>query len=266
MPWRASGAPGKQSPAKERACRQEEDGFQFAAMNLHALVSPFFLTRFRLRRAIRETATLAQPTGRLIDVGCGQMPHRDLFPGIGEYQGIDFAGFSVNKDFQTGRPDFEFPPDYTTHWRLPFADGSYDHAAAFEVVEHHPEPVLLLRELARVVRPGGYVFLSWPHIFPLHEEPHDYFRYTHYAMERMASAAGLESVRFVRTGGLLAVLVTLLTANLAQFHERGGWRGAAGVLAYPPLLLLQYLCVPFAGCVNRTTVLSYVALLRRTKA
>ena len=235
-------------------------------MNLHAFVSPFFLTRLRLRQAIQETAALARPAGRLLDVGCGQKPHRDLFPGISEYHGIDFAGFSVNKDFQTGRPDFDFPPDYTAHWRLPFGDASYDQAAAFEVIEHHPEPALLLRELARVVKPGGHVFLSWPHIFPLHEEPHDYFRYTHHSMARMAAAAGLEPVRFIRTGGLWAVMVTLLTANLAQFHERGGWRRVAGVLAYPPLLLLQYLCVPFAGCLDRTTVLSYVALLRRPEA
>lgn len=230
---------------------------------LHALVSPFFLTRLRLRKGIRETVALAAPTGKLIDIGCGQKPHRDLFPAIAAYDGIDFEGFSANKDFQTGRPDFQFPKSYTDDWRLPFSDAAYDHAAAFEVIEHHPEPALLLKEAARIIRPGGYVFLSWPHIFPLHEEPHDYFRYTPHSVRRMAEGAGLEAVHFIPTGGLWAVIVTLLTANLAQFHERGGWRGIVGILAYPPLLLLQYLCVPFAGCVNRTTVLSYVALLRK---
>lgn len=231
-------------------------------MSLRVLVSPFFLTRYLLRRALREAVAAAPATGSLIDVGCGQKPHRDLFQNVQKYDGIDFAGFSVNKDFSTGAPDFTFPPDYTTTWILPFAEGSYDHAAAFEVLEHHPEPAMALRELARVVRPGGHVYLSWPFIFPLHEEPHDYFRYTHHCLRRLADAAGLESVGFWRTGGVVPTVVTLLTGNLALFHDRGGWRRVVALLLYPAFLGLQYLALPFAR-MGRQTVLSYVAVLRK---
>jgi len=38
---------------------------------------------------------------------------------------------------------------------LPFADAAFDHAFACFVLEHVPSPPALLRELARVVRPGG---------------------------------------------------------------------------------------------------------------
>lgn len=231
-------------------------------MSVRALVSPFFLTRHLLRGALQDALRAAPATGALIDVGCGQKPHRDLFPQIRRYDGIDFAGFSVNKDFSTGRPDFTFPADYPTHWRLPFADESYDHAAAFEVLEHHPEPAVALRELQRVIRPGGHVYLSWPFSFPLHEEPHDYFRYTHHAMERLGRSAGLEPVGFWRTGGVVPTVVTLLTGNLAMFHDRGGWHRGLALLVYPVFLLLQYAALPVARLGNRT-VLSYVAVLRK---
>ncbi|HAB17573.1 MAG TPA: class I SAM-dependent methyltransferase [Verrucomicrobiota bacterium] len=231
-------------------------------MSARALVSPFFLTRYLLRQAIQAAVRSAPARGSLIDIGCGQKPHRDLFPDLGRYEGIDFPSFSANKDFSTGKPDFTFPSDYTQNWRLPFEDGSYDHAAAFEVLEHHPEPALALRELARVIRPGGNIYLSWPFTFPLHEEPHDYFRYTHHAVERLAQSAGLAPVGFWRTGGVVAAIVTLLTGNLAMFHDRGGWSRWLALVLYPAFLGLQYVALPFAHLGNRT-VLSYVAVLRK---
>jgi len=232
-------------------------------MSARVLVSPFFLTRHLLRRALQQAIRKAPATGSLLDVGCGQKPHRDLFPDLRRYDGIDFAGFSVNKDFSTGAPDFTFPADYSTTWMLPFGDASYDHAAAFEVLEHHPEPALALRELARVIRPGGQVYVSWPFIFPLHEEPHDFFRYTHHAMERLARSVGLEPIGCWRTGGVVPAVVTLLTGNLAMFHDRGGGSRLLALLVYPAFLLLQYAALPFAQVGNRT-VLSYVAVLRKT--
>lgn len=231
-------------------------------MSFRVWFSPFFLTRHLLRSALRDAVRMAPAQGSLVDVGCGQKPHQDLFPGISRYEGIDFPGFSTNKDFATGTPDFIFPSSYTVDWVLPFADASYDHAAAFEVIEHHPEPAVALQEMARVVRPGGFVYLSWPFIFPLHEEPYDHFRYTHYSMERLAKSAGLETVGFWRTGGLVAVLVTLANGGLAFLHDRGGWRKLAALSVYPVFLLLQYAAIPFAH-IGRESVLSYVAVFRK---
>jgi len=233
-------------------------------MRPRGLISPLFLTRHLQRRALRRALAAAPAVGSLIDVGCGQKPHRDLFAGITRYEGIDFGRYSINKDFPPGKPDFEFPSDYTQTWTLPFPDASYDHAAAFEVLEHHPDPARALAQIARVVKPGGHVYLSWPFIFPLHEEPHDFFRYTHHAMARLAEGAGLEVVGQWRTGGTVAVVVTLVTGQLAISHEKGGIQRLLALAAYPPFLLLQHLMVPFAH-LGDETVLSYVAVLRRRR-
>jgi SAM-dependent methyltransferase len=235
-------------------------------MRLRFLISPFFLSRTLLRRAIARAVASTRPTGSLMDVGCGEKPHQDLFPGIQKYQGIDFQSFSANKDFHSGKPDYAFPPEYTKDWTLPFPDASYDHVAAFEVAEHHPQPAKLLSEIQRILRPGGYAYVSWPFIFPLHEEPHDHFRYTHHQMAFLATNAGLESVEFYRTGGLIPTLVTLICSNLAVFHDRGGWRKIAALLVYPPVLLLQYIALPFSSLGSSTTILTYVAVLRKPQS
>jgi len=56
---------------------------------------------------------------------------------------------------------------------LPFGDGAFGAAAAIAVLEHVPDERRALRELARVTRPGGQVFLAVPNSvermpFPLH--------------------------------------------------------------------------------------------------
>src|SRR5262249_40391522 len=48
-----------------------------------------------------------------------------------------------------------------------FADASFDVVAAFYLIEHVPDPRALLREIGRVLAPGGLVFLRWPHTTPL---------------------------------------------------------------------------------------------------
>lgn len=47
---------------------------------------------------------------------------------------------------------------------LPYADGSFDGAVSTEVIEHLENPWAFLRELHRVVRPGGFVVLSSPNV------------------------------------------------------------------------------------------------------
>jgi SAM-dependent methyltransferase len=58
---------------------------------------------------------------------------------------------------------------------LPFEDASFDHAYSLSVLEHIEEPgdVEALRELARVVRPGGRVLVTLPHAVEYREDWRD---------------------------------------------------------------------------------------------
>lgn len=79
--------------------------------------------------------------------------------------------------------------------RLPFADGAFDGVVCANLLEHVPSPPAVLAEAARVLRQGGWLYLSWtPWYGPL--GGHEYSPW-HYLGVRPARAIG----RFVRIGG-----------------------------------------------------------------
>lgn len=61
---------------------------------------------------------------------------------------------------------------------LPFRDECFDAVLCTEVLEHVPDPVRVLCELNRVLKPGGQVFVTVPQSWEIHEARHDYLRYT----------------------------------------------------------------------------------------
>lgn len=66
---------------------------------------------------------------------------------------------------------------------MPFSDNSFDAVFLIEVLEHVHNPPKALSEIYRVLKPGGILIFSVPFIFPLHDRPGDYFRYTKYGLK-----------------------------------------------------------------------------------
>lgn len=78
---------------------------------------------------------------------------------------------------------------------LPFPDESFDCVVCTEMLEHDPNPWLTLPEIARVLRPGGFVILTARGIgYPLHGFPDDYWRFTESAFRHLFELAGLRIV------------------------------------------------------------------------
>ena len=61
---------------------------------------------------------------------------------------------------------------------LPFADGTFDGALSLAVLEHVRDPFRCAAELARVVRPGGQIYVAVPFLQPYHGYPHHYYNMT----------------------------------------------------------------------------------------
>jgi SAM-dependent methyltransferase len=78
---------------------------------------------------------------------------------------------------------------------LPFEVASFDTVVCTEVLEHVPEPAQVVREIARVLKPNGYVILTTPLYYPIHEEPYDFFRFTPFGLRHPFNEAGLEVTR-----------------------------------------------------------------------
>lgn len=86
------------------------------------------------------------------------------------------------------------------------SDGSFDTVLCTQVLEHVPHPRRALSELARVLRPGGHLILSVPHLSMIHEAPHDFFRFTRFSLEHLAREVGLTVLELAEAGGLIAFL------------------------------------------------------------
>ena len=115
--------------------------------------------------------------------------------------------------------------------RLPFVDHSFDLVCLFDVLEHLDDDGGALREVRRVLRPGGLCFASvpaWPWLFSGNDRlAHHKRRYTRGALERCARSAGLEIVRNTHTNVFLFPLIA--SAVLA----RKAWEALRGARARP---------------------------------
>lgn len=134
--------------------------------------------------------------GRFIDLGCGEMPYRQFIEGqVEAYDSFDVesrtAGVTYIGDIQNMQA---------------VAGNRYDSAACLEVLEHVPDPFRAVSEIYRILRPGGILVLSVPHLSRLHEEPNDFYRYTRYGVRRLLEQAGFQVESVVQRGGLFSFL------------------------------------------------------------
>jgi SAM-dependent methyltransferase len=169
--------------------------------------------------------------GRLLDVGCGDMPYEAIFlPFVTEYLGIEHeATFATTTASLSARkPDLVYDGV-----RLPFEDRTFDTVLNVQVLEHTPRPKELVAEMARVLKDDGVLILSAPFQFRLHEQPHDYFRYSPHGLKVLCEAAGLEIVDVLAQGSLWSVLGHKLNSYLAlRVGRLGGLAQLMGKLPH----------------------------------
>lgn len=105
--------------------------------------------------------------------------------------------------------------------RLPFRRDSFDTALCLQVLEHLAEPETALREACRVLRPGGYLILTAPHIWNVHEDPDDYYRFTGHGLAHLLRKAGLEVVEIRPMAGYFVTTAARFCYFLAHFDRWG---------------------------------------------
>ena len=134
--------------------------------------------------------------GKLIDIGCGDMPYRDFIMRKGcRYESIDIQERAEGVTFIGDIHNMDMIDDQT-----------YDSAICLEVLEHVQDPAKGLSEAFRILKPEGHLVLSVPHLSRVHEEPHDYFRYTQYGIRLLLENAGFRVVEINARGGIFSFL------------------------------------------------------------
>lgn len=181
------------------------------------------------RERVREQA--ASLSGTVVDIGCGDGWLRHCLAPGSRYIGLDYPP-AVAAGYR-GRVEI-----YADAEALPFADASVDAVALLEVMEHLPEPERALAEVARVLRPGGVLLLSVPFLYPLHDVPRDFQRWTWFGLQRLLEMRGFRIIEQRRQGNpvetaALLSAIALASAVLTLLQRRG-----AGLLLVPLLMSL----------------------------
>jgi len=128
---------------------------------------------------------------------------------------------------------------------LPFPPGLFTRVECDAVLEHVRNPEAVMREIERVLEPGGFAHIVTPFCHPLHEYPQDYRRFSIPALELMSGR--LEVVasgwRTGPTATLLAVLLEYVKLLVPSKVWRVAAHGVVGWLTFPlrylDLILLQ---------------------------
>ncbi len=167
-----------------------------------------------------ETYLPQYARGKLIDLGCGKVP---LFEAYKNYVTDNICVDWKNTRHPNEYLDYECDLDKP----LPFKDGEFDTTILSDVLEHLAQPENLWREMARILAPNGKIILNTPFYYCLHETPHDYFRYTEYALKHFAKQAGLRIVVMKPLGGTPEILADILAKNLLYLPVIGKSLGTA---------------------------------------
>lgn len=176
-----------------------------------SLLNPDYIIYSYLMPDLKD-AIVNYGKGSVLDVGCGNKPYRSLFSDkITEYVGCDVEQSNLEKvDKICPATD------------LQFGDNSFDTVFCTQVLEHVYDHKKALREIARVLKPGGFFIGSVPLAWPHHEEPHDFFRFTRYGLEELLRETGLEKEYIKPNGGKWALLGQMLILNFSKGgdHQR----------------------------------------------
>lgn len=108
---------------------------------------------------------------RVLEIGCGRGGFACWLasqqPPVHEIVAADFSATAVEKAraYAAARAIARIRWEVADIQQLGFADASFDTAISCETIEHVPDPARAVRELARVLRPGGRLFLTTPNYF-----------------------------------------------------------------------------------------------------
>jgi hypothetical protein len=130
----------------------------------------------------------------------------------------------------------------------------------FEVLEHVWPASTVLSEIQRVLRQDGTLYLSVPFLYPIHDAPNDFHRFTIHGIRHYLDYGGFHIIQEKQHGSSLLVSIQLMNLALLEgcrsLWNRSRWVGyGAMLIAYPLCLINNLLALPItllpergAGC------------------
>ncbi len=207
-------------------------------MSLLAPLKQSDLFAFNLRnrdRWVAQQAALLPKGARVLDAGAGSAPYRPLFAHC-RYETQDFKQLENHQLRHAAYAPMDYVCDITG---IPVEDATFDAVLCTEVIEHHPEPIRVLYELARILKPGGRLLVTAPLGSGIHQEPfHYYGGFTPYWYRAFLEKAGFETIAVVPNGGSYRHFAQESVRFVRETRPFGPMLPATTSVAWAPLWLL----------------------------
>jgi len=142
---------------------------------------------------------LGDLTGSIIDFGGGGRP--------------SYAKY-FDKDAKVTRTDYDESknPDIVVDLNKPIEleSSSFDNAILFNTIYILENPTASLKEINRILKPGGRLLLTSPFIFNEAPEPIDYWRFTSYGIEKVLRDAGFVNIEKYKMGERFSASINII--------------------------------------------------------
>jgi SAM-dependent methyltransferase len=174
----------------------------------------------KLQQALSQYAT-----GVLVDIGCGEKPYAELVKGLTvRHIGVDHPGTIHDKS----KIDV-----LATAYETTLPDATADTVLCTSVLEHLERPDQALREMYRILKPGGHLILSVPFLWHLHEAPRDFYRFTTFGLSFLLQDSGFQVVEIQPLAGFIVTFAQ----ELSYFLKNRG----RPILRYPIHITQQFI-------------------------
>lgn len=160
-----------------------------------------FLPNYELKRSISTYS--GEVFGKVLDFGCGSKPYKHLFDGCDSYIGLDTQNSGHNH--QKSKVDV-----YFDGVKIPFPDDTFDAVVSFQVLEHLADSKFMLSEIHRVLKKSGRLLITAPLIWPEHEVPFDFNRWTSYGLSNLLVESGFTIADQGKIGSPYTVIASLI--------------------------------------------------------
>lgn len=211
---------------------------QFTNKFGRSILHPQYIAKRVEYEAIKKARKYAN--GKLLDIGCGTMPYRrDMLEFVKEYIGLDYP---KTKKMYPGAPKPDILGDAKN---LPLDSATFDTVLMLQVLEHIDNPELAIKEASRVLKTGGIIIISVPFLYPVHDAPYDYFRFTEYALKSFLKKFNLKILHFSSDGAFLEFLLQSLIIFLLKRAKEAFCKKKLIYTIYAIVLIICVLPITF---------------------
>lgn len=173
----------------------------------------------------------------IVDLGCGESPYKNYFLKFADkYTGVDWSN-TIHNSGADVVSDLNI--------KINLEDNVADTIVSISVMEHLYDPQNFLFEASRILKTDGYFILQVPWQWHLHEEPHDFFRYTPHGLKHMLNKAGFIVHEVKPTTGLFTTQALKLNYFSLRLLPRNKFMKYLVALCLLPFWFVSQVIAPY---------------------